>query len=98
MRAKIQQIIEFWWPFWIMQSMWFPVLGFLRTFSIVFWGRQGKSLWQQKNSNLFQVKPYFAWTTTASSTTYLQHAIIAIWIHYTTATNSHLQHVSHEQT
>ena len=33
--------------------------------------------------------------TTASSTKYTQHAI---WIHYTTATNSHLQHVSHEQT
>ena len=32
--------------------------------------------------------------TTASSTKYTHHAI---WIHYTTATNSQLQHVSHEQ-
>ncbi len=28
----------------------------------------------------------------------IHHAIMLIWIHYTTATNSHLQHVSHEQT
>ncbi len=33
--------------------------------------------------------------TTASSTKYTQSAI---WIHYATATNSHLQYVSHEQT
>ena len=30
-----------------------------------------------------------------AQTKYTQHAI---WIHYTTATNSHLQHVSYEQT
>ena len=33
--------------------------------------------------------------TPVGSTKYTQHAI---WIHYTTATNSHLQHVSHEKT
>ena len=33
--------------------------------------------------------------TTASSINYTQHAV---WIHYPTATNSHLHNVSHEQT
>ena len=33
--------------------------------------------------------------TTARSTKYTQHAI---WIHYTTGTNSHLQYVSNKQT
>ena len=44
---------------------------------------------------LFHCPLYDQIQTTASSTKYTQHAI---WIHYTTATNSHLQHVSHEQT
>ena len=34
-------------------------------------------------------------TATASSTEYTHHAL---WIHYTTTTNSHRQYVSHEQT
>ena len=63
LRAQIQQIIEIWWPFWIMQIRCFPILGFLRTFSMVFWGPHRNSLWQKKLCcNLFQVKPYFAWT------------------------------------
>ena len=46
-----------------MQIRCFPILGFLRTFSMVFWGPHKKSLWQKKFCyNLFQVKPYFAWT------------------------------------
>ena len=58
-----QQIIEIWWPLWIMQIRCFPILGFLRTFSMVFWGPHRNSLWQKKFCyNLFQVKPYFAWT------------------------------------
>ena len=64
--AEIQQIIEIWWPFWIMQIRYFPILGFLRTFSMVFWRPHRNSLWQKKICcNLFQVKPYFAWTKTA---------------------------------
>ena len=64
LRAEIQQIIEIWWPFWIMQIRYFPILGFLRTFSMVFWGPHRNSLWQKKICcNLFQVKPYFAWST-----------------------------------
>ena len=63
LRAEIQQIIEIWWPFWIMQIKCFPILGFLRTFSMVFWGPHRNSLWQKKLCcNLFQVKPYYAWT------------------------------------
>ena len=63
LRAEIQQIIEIWWPFWIMQIRCFPILGFLRTFSMVFCGPHRNSLWQKKCCyNLFQVKPYFAWT------------------------------------
>ena len=63
LRAEIQHIIEIWWPFWIMQIRYFPILGFLRTFSMVFWGPHSNSLRQKKLCcNLFQVKPYFAWT------------------------------------
>ena len=64
LRAEIQQISKIWWPFWIMQIRYFPLLGFLRTFSMVFWGPNRNTLWQKKLCcNLFQVKPYFAWTT-----------------------------------
>ena len=46
-----------------MQIRYFPILGFLRTFSMVFWGPHRNSLWQKKLCcNLFQVKPYFAWS------------------------------------
>ena len=48
LRAKIQQIIEIWWPFWIMQINCFPILGFLRTFSMIFWGPHRNSLWWKK--------------------------------------------------
>ena len=47
LRAEMQQIIDIWWPFWIMQIRCFPILGFLRTFSMVFWGRHRNSLWQK---------------------------------------------------
>ena len=50
LRAEIQQIIDIWWPFWIMQIRCFPILGFLRTFSMVFWGPHRNSLWQQQKS------------------------------------------------
>ena len=46
-----------------MQIRCFPILGFLSTFRMVFWGPYRNSLWQKKFCyNLFQVKPYFAWT------------------------------------
>ena len=75
LRAEIQHIIEILWPFWIMQIRYFPILGFLRTFSMVFWGPHRNSLWQKKFCcNLFQVKPYFAWTNMpASSGTHIQN-------------------------
>ena len=42
----------------------FPILGFLSTFSMVFWGPHRTSLWQkQLCCNLFQVEPYFAWSS-----------------------------------
>ena len=41
----IQTIIEIWWPFLIMQIKCFPILGFLRIFSMMFRGPHRDSLW-----------------------------------------------------
>ncbi len=43
--ANIQQFIEIWCPFWIMQIKCVPILGFLRTVSMVFLGHHRNSIW-----------------------------------------------------
>ena len=49
-----------------MQIRCFPTLEFHRTFSMMFWRPHRKSLWPNiLYFNLFQVKPYFAWTNIA---------------------------------
>ena len=72
-------MIDIWWPFWIMQIRCFPIMGFLRTFSMVFWGPHRNSLWQNKLCyNLFQVKPYFAWTS--SVCLFAPHLVLASFL------------------
>ena len=81
LRAEIQQIIEMWWPFWIMQIRCFPIQGFLRTFKMVFWGPHRNSLWQ-KNSVTICSK----WNLTLPG---LIHTYTHTHIHIDTQTNIH---------